>query len=433
MLNALHLQNWKKSTATGIACICLGLGTCIAADEDASMSQMDRKSLWNRESLTNNWFGTGEYLDENGISLGLGLTQTYQRNVHDGLESGIGRQSGSYDLELELDMEKLSGLKGGSIFVLGEGSWSGGDGIDSAALGESIFGVNDDFGGERSLDITELWYQQNFLDNSVKIRIGKLDLSGGFEHQGIPAGFDGNRYANDETAQFLNGALVNNPTIPFPDNGLGIMFQVSPLSWWYMSGGVADAKGDARTTGFNTAFDGEHDYFYIAETGFTPSIKSKNGKLPGTYRFGVWHERVPKQELEGGDVTDDDIGFYINFDQKIYRENSQDMQGLGLFARAGWTDDDVNTLATFFGGGMQYRGFIPGRDRDDLGIGAAYGDISDNSSLSANYESAVEIYYNVQVTPWLEITPDIQWISNAGGEESGGDAVVTGLRLQLKF
>ena len=75
--------------------------------------------------------------------------------------------------------------------------------------------------------------------------------------------FDGNAFANDETGQFLNGALVNNPTIPFPEQGLGVVLYFNPCDWWYIGGGVADAQADARQAGFTTTFGGESYFFTI--------------------------------------------------------------------------------------------------------------------------------------------------------------------------
>ena len=62
--------------------------------------------------------------------------------------------------------------------------------------------------------------------------------------------FDCSNYANDERTQFLNGALINNPTIPFPENGLGVAVHYGPDKFWYASAAVADARADLRETGF---------------------------------------------------------------------------------------------------------------------------------------------------------------------------------------
>ena len=112
--------------------------------------------------------------------------------------------------------------------------------------------------------------------------------------------FDGNSFANDETAQFLNGALVNNPTIPFPDNGLGAVVYLEPVAWWYVSAGVADAQADARETGLNTAFHGPDHFFAVFETGVTPRVPSPNGPLQGAVRVGLWYDPQPKDRFSGG-------------------------------------------------------------------------------------------------------------------------------------
>ncbi len=146
-----------------------------------------------------------------------------------------GRISGSFDLEVAGDLEKLLQLPGG-FYLLAEGSWR--DGITDTMVG-SFFGVNGDAGGNRSLDVSEFWYEHTFLEGMLRVRLGKLDLGGGFECRGCPVSFDGNTFANDETSQFLNDALINNPTIPFPDPGLGIMIYFNPVEWWYASAGAA--------------------------------------------------------------------------------------------------------------------------------------------------------------------------------------------------
>jgi len=199
-------------------------------------------SLVERDTLTDRWFSLGRPLEDNGITVSLGVTQTYQINTQGGLATDRqkGRLAGSYDLEIEADLDKLISLPGGSVYVLVEGSWSGG--TDPISVG-SLSGVNGDAAGNRKIDVSELWFEQALLDDSVLVRAGKLDMTGGFESKGCPWAFDGNSFANDETSQFLNGFLVNNPTIPFPDNGLGLMAHVQATKWLCMAAGIAFQAG----------------------------------------------------------------------------------------------------------------------------------------------------------------------------------------------
>ena len=385
-----------------------------------------------RETLTGAWWGTREHLEEKGIELTLGLTQVFQQNAHGGLdtERGAAGYSGSYDLEIDVDLEELAGLAGASVSVLVQGSWS--EGIDERAVG-SVLGVNDAAGGYRSADVTQLYYEQALADGRVRIRVGKLSLTGGFECRGCPVTFDGNSYANDETAQFLNAGLVNNPTIPFPDEGLGIVVYVEPVEGFYAAAGVADAQADARETGFHTAFHGEDALFTIFETGLVPVIPSANGPLVGAYRFGAWHDSRSKGRLDGGGTREDDVGFYVSFDQVLYREGDQDDQGLAAFARWGSSDKRVNEIGNFWSAGIQYRGLLSGRDADVVGIGVAEGRLSRYGDFSARDETVVEGYWSVELTPWLVVSPNVQVIRHPGGDRSVKDAVVVGCRVQAAF
>ncbi len=377
-------------------------------------------------------------LADSGIDIEIGITSLYQQNVHGGISMHrrAGRNSGSYDLELSADLEKLLGIESSSLFVHTEGFWSKSVGIDGPSVG-SVFGVNGDAIPRDSAVVTELWYEQSMCDGKFLLRVGKMDITGGFECSGCPVAFDASSFANDETSQFLNSALVNNPTIPFPVYALGVAGYYNPIEWWYVSAGVVDARNDLRETGFRTTFHGEDYFFYIFETGVTTQPDSTNGSLQGAYRLGLWNDPQPKAHSDASKNYRDDVGFYLSCDQMLAKENSDigDSQGLGAFARYGYANSMRNDITNFWSFGFQYQGLIEGRDDDVLGAGFAQGFFSDRASgtYSDDYESAFELYYSVQVTPWLNISPSVQYIANPGGNGTVSDAVVLGIRAQMLF
>ena len=426
----------REMLLTAVATLLSTTVICLADDhEDGPAHTLAcLKCMGKRDTLSNDWFGLGRQLAEEGISGNLSLTQIYQMNLHGGLATHrhAGRYTGSYDLEVEFDLEKLLRLKGARICVGAEGSWS--DGLDVSSIG-SVFGVNADAGGNRSMDLTELYYQQSLLKDRLQFLIGKLSLTSGFECRGRPVAFDGSAYANDETSQFLNSALVNNPTIPFPEDGLGAILYLQAVKWWYVAAGVADAQADARETGFNTAFHDEDYFFSTFETGLTPQIPSKNGSLQGAYRVGFWYDPQPKDKHDGSGTKRDDLGFYLSFDQTVVKERAdkEDTQGLGVFARYGFADSDINDIKTFWSVGAQYRGPIPTRDNDVLGFGLAQGRLVKAAGFTRSHETAMELYYNAAITPWLSISPSLQYVFNPGGDRGVSDAVALGFRLQMRF
>ncbi len=384
---------------------------------------------------------TPEELSEQGIEVGLSATQIYQQNVRGGMSTHrrAGRYSGSYDVELQVDFEKLLGIEGGRLYMLTEGKWSESQGIDGPSVG-SVFGVNGDGAARRSIDVTELWYEQIFPGRTLTVRFGKMDLTGGFEHHNCPVSFDCSTYAGDENTQFLNGALINNPTIPFPDYGLGIAVHYSPDDFWYVSAAVADAQADVRETGFRTTFTGEDYFFYVVETGVTPVLGSENGALPGAYRVGLWYDPQPKANTDydsAGKSYRDDTGFYLTCDQMLAKENAdaEDTQGLGVFFRYGYANSEKNDVTGFFSTGFQYKGLVDGRDDDVLGFGFAHGAFSDKASTTYtdDYEAAFELYYSAEIAPWFVVSPSIQYVQNPSGDDSIDDAVVLGARVLMTF
>jgi porin len=390
-------------------------------------------SILERDTLTNNWFGLGQALEKDGIEVALSLTQILQRNVHGGLSThqDKGGYSGRYDLCALADLEKLAGLHGGRIVAQARGGWSNGIG---ETVG-SLMGVNTVAIGDEPAILWRLYYEQRLLDNKVKVRVGKIDLTDSPDCFGAAGSFDTTPFTNDETAKFLNRSLFNNPSIPMPQPGLGTWVQAAPVKEWYVAAAVADADARVRETGFNTAFHGPDDFFSIYETGFLPKLPSSNGALQGGYRVGMWYDPRAKERFDGSGQKRDDVGFYTNCDQMVWKENDKkdDTQGLGVFARYGIADADVNEIKSFWSTGVQYQGLIPTRDKDVMAFGVGQSRLSREAGFGESQETSLEWYYNIALTPWLHVSPDVQYIFNPGGDSSATDAVVLGVRVKMSF
>jgi porin len=107
----------------------------------------------------------------------------------------------------------------------------------------------------------------------------------------------------------------------------------------------------------------------------------------------------------------------------------------------------------FYSIGVGGKGIVPSRPLDQFGIGYYYMDLSNptftgifttRSALRDEY--GFEGYYNIALTPWMKLTPDIQVIRPAQKQSislttglplvsraSIDTATVLGLRLQLIF
>ncbi|MBL8877978.1 MAG: carbohydrate porin [Phycisphaerales bacterium] len=390
--------------------------------------------MFARDRLLGSWWGTRSFLEDNGLTFNLTLTTVYQHNAHGGLQTKNAHKiTGSYGLELTLDLGAMKLIDGGTVYALAEGGWS--DGVDEYV--GSLFGVNGEAFGDEEVVLSELWYEQKILGEALRVRGGKIDLT---------VDFDTNAYANDSVTQFLNNGLANTANIPFPEPGHGVQLVATPCPWFYFAAGGADADAENVRAGFDTAYHGPDNFFSIYEFGVTPTLETAWGKLPGAYRVGMWHDPRAKEKFFNDrfgyrlsvPLKRDDVGFYAGFDQAVFRENpadSSDEQGLGVFARYGYAHSDVNEIENFWSVGWQYLGLIPTRDEDTLGFGVASGILSDKLTRigrDPHHETVLETYYRMQILPWLSVSPDFQWILRPDGE-NGRDAFVAGFRVQMSF
>jgi porin len=383
--------------------------------------------------MTGDWFGLRTGLENVGLSTQVYFNNTSQWNVKGGrFTSGANHNGATIDWFVTADFEKMGLIPGGLLLGHFRRQWGRGINRYTGAIWE----VADDLDGDYTLHVDQLWYEQSFLERKLRFKLGYLD------YQTI---VDRNACANSEDKQFLNLALDNNPLVPL-NIGLGAALTVQPVEWLSLIAGVSDAGGRLGRTGFDTAFHDSARFLSYFEAGLHPKLPAPGGgqPLPGNYRLGLIYDPRPRAIFEDPRVqpprrllSGEEWGFYGSFDQMLWRENGQDAQGLSVFARYGLRQGETNRIANFWSAGVQYEGLIPTRDSDVLGFGVAQGVSSgpyrDFIDPSAGSETVYELYYSIQITRWLAVTPDFQYVSHPGAGDEPHEAVVLGLRVRVSF
>ncbi len=391
--------------------------------------------LWTAPQLTGSWFGLRPRLEEKGISINLVQTTAFQQNFRGGLNTHHAHDfSGDFRVNLTFDLDRMGLLDGGLVFIRLKETFNEGVKADVGSLSRTAFVLDE---GDESIVVDKWWYRQFLFDQKIEFRIGKLltpvDL------------FDTPVYACNPWTQFLNANFTLNPTVPHTKT-LGAYLRVQPVEWFYFHMVGADAYMRQTRTGFDTTFHGEAEFNGIWEAVFTPRLPSGHGDLPGNYRFGWWYSGRKKTRfiddlggLRAVQTNRGDQGGYLSFDQLVWKENddAKDSQGIGLFARYGFADRRFNKIQHFWSMGAQYKGIIPGRDQDVLAFGVAQSILSSqfrhNVDARADRETVYELYYRIQLTPWCEITPDVQFITHPGGLKDARDALVGGVRVLINL
>ncbi|MBA7479297.1 Porin B [subsurface metagenome] len=389
--------------------------------------------LWTRPALTGDWGGLRQKMMDKGLRFDVSLVQTLQRNLGGGRDYRTA-YSGGMDFGLQLDTGKAGLWPGGLLVIRGEARYGDASNPDSGALmpvnSNALFPVP----GQDTCALSDFNFTQ-FLAPWVGVTFGKYSPR------------EANVFAHDETSQFMNTAFFINPVagmaIPLGFLGAGVL--VRPTDSFNVMTLVLDSEGETNASGFDTAFDRGVSVLQVAELGIKPC------GLPGHQRVGwTWSDRVRMQlqqnprAIIGAILTGNpgllstqgsDWSLMYDFDQYVYTVPDKPDRGIGLFGRFGFSDGDVNPIEAFYSVGVGGKGMISGRDNDTFGLGYYYLALSDDLPRMirsrAQDEQGVELYYNIEVTPWLHITPDIQIIDPA--RKAVDTTVVAGVRVKIDF
>jgi porin len=333
------------------------------------------------------------------------------------------RYRGLVDLYIKLDTGQSGLWPDGEFFIYGQNGHGKGFVVNPAGDALPISNID----ARDFTQISQFGFQQGLLGRKAQIRLGKQDVN---------AIFDVNEFGGD----FIFPAYTLIPTVPmptFPAPALGTSLFVKPADRLSLGVGIYDGAPKIESLGFDTTFDDKGGYFSIIEAAWKPGFGAQN-RYPGNYRFGLWHhsgEFAATGDKSDSKTFSDNYGFYLMFDQLVFKEQStgDNDQGLGIFFQFGWAPSDRNPLWRYVGAGFSYKGFLEGREHDTLGVGLNYSWLVDDDPAadSRTHLANIEVFYILRLTSWLSLQPDIQYYDNPG--ENGTAGFAAGLRWILRF
>ncbi len=131
----------------------------------------------------------------------------------------------------------------------------------------------------------------------------------------------------------------------------------------------------------------------------------------------------------------------VNYVFRQYLVERAAHDGWGFFTQVSFADRDTSPITVFFDAGLGGNGLFAARPRDEFGVSYAYTDISeelrDNLDLPRlglarlRSEHQFEFFYDVHVTPWFQLTGDLQIIRPT--LPATDTAIVPGMRLKIVF
>ncbi|HBS27947.1 MAG TPA: hypothetical protein DEB06_00510 [Phycisphaerales bacterium] len=436
---------WAQDAAPGFEPATTGPSPAPAPAADvAPAAPPPELGLLERERLLGNWWGARTKLAESGIRFEIDWTQTIQGVVGGGREREW-EYGGSLDYLLNIDLGKAGLVPGGFLRARGESRYGDSvNGISGAVLPvdtRGFFPLTSPIDDEIPIALTELTYTQ-FFAPWVGVFAGKLQTLDG----------DPNEFASGRGArQFMNSHFIFESvtalTVPYSTLGGGVV--LLPSENITILSTVMNSTDSSTTSGFDDFGDG---WTWTTELRAQYTL----GTLPGGMNLGVIYAADGAFQTIGGrlgllpfvarDTEDSTWAVYwsgwqylVTLDEPTgpirVDDGVPDLRGLGLFARAGFADDDTNPVEVSVSGGLGGRGLVPTRGRDTFGVGVFYTRLQElrGFQLGGIDRDSVggEGYYTLAITPAMDLTLNLQVLSTAF--DGLDTATILGFRLNMRF
>ncbi|MPQ67749.1 carbohydrate porin [Pseudomonas sp. MWU12-2323] len=421
--------------------------------------------FWTRQNMLGDIGGLRSSLAAYGVTLGLTETSEYLNNAKGGLNRG-GDYDGLTTMTLKLDTLKMFGLAGGTLNISAISVHGKNLSADKLGTLQTASGIEADTGTR----LWEAWYQQKFLDETLDLRVGQ---------QSIDQEFMVSQYASTLVNTMFGWPAVPSYDMPaggpaYPLSALGIRVRVHPTDAITVLAGVYDGNpagtndGDPqRQNAHGTNFDLHTGALYISELQYAVNpaslgqTETANPGLPGLYKLGAWYntqnfadQRYGTDGLSLADPNSNgtatehsgNYSVYAVADQMIWRQAPDSMRSVGVFTRLMGAPGDRNLISFSANAGVTLAAPFEGRDADTVSLALGYVKVGsgaagldlDSGNRVRNGETFLEATYQYQLTPWLQLQPDIQYTLNPGAGQNPndptlrmGDTLVWGLRTNI--
>ncbi|MBT0667348.1 carbohydrate porin [Novosphingobium profundi] len=401
-------------------------------------------------TLTGDWGGLRTDLHEKGVDLSVDYTSELATNVSGGTKKAV-TETGQVTVGAAIDAEKAFGLKGGSFQA--SVTWRRGRNLVQSAGLDTLLQTQEVYGRGQTFRLTEFSYSQD-LGGGLDIKLGRL-----------PVGNDFSSFSCD----FMNGSFCGAPI----GNIGGDFWYNWPVSQWAARLRARHGSSYAMIGAYEVNPRNLENTFTIGHfkgaTGvlipFEAGRKVRLGAtgLPGLYRAGGWYSTADADDVllarsrQPATLANEPMlqrsgryGGFVMLQQQLtghYEElaNGETRTTKGLSAFVTFTQADRNTarVDNQITSGIRYLGFAATRPHDFIQLGAArthlnaraalHEELTAGSPISQGAEYEIEADYGLQLTPWMNVQPNVQYVFNPGGDKRGHDVVALGVKTAISI
>jgi porin len=420
-------------------------GAALAQDQTSSDAPEDTSSrvfqlVLPSDHLLGDWGGLRSKLEESGITPRWFLITDVAGNPSGGRDQGA-TQASSTELSLFFDLNKIAGVKGGSLFMSMSQRW--GNRLSTEYVG-NVFPEQQIYGFE-TFRVIDVSYQQQLLNDRVELRVGRFAATDDFLDSPYDYGYVSNAFCGSPF-----GILLDAPGIMAYTGTWAALGKVKPTRRTHVMAAIYNgdpAMRENKNHGVNLSFNGPA--FAMGEVGYKFNGLPGDSQRLGNYKLGGWYDHSTLTNFESGARKRGSWGYYGLFDQVLFPFGTRGShRGLGVFGSVTvGPESNVQQLPLYFTAGVSARGLFDARPRDAISFGFATGYFSDVLQRAQeqgrllppeggvqDHERVVELTYRFGLrNSALIIQPDFQYIIRPGGTGRMANAVVLGAQFGVNF
>ena len=439
--------------------------------------------------LITDWGGVRSKLERDGVQFIFRYYGDAFANPSGGVKQGPG-YDGRFSAIVDADLDKLLHWSGAAFHVSAQqihGTQYSATNLDNLMTVSGIEAMP-------STRLFNLWMEQK-LGSQINIRYGQFTA--------------GQEFLVSDTANLFVNATFGWPVLPaqdlpsggpaYPEATPGVRFQFKPNDKVTLRAAAFNGNPAGPGTGnpvardpFGVAFRVDQPPFFIVELAYeygeepteerreNPNQEEEeeyklhrgyrpvpNAGLPGTIKVGAWlHTGTFADErfntaggllaVSGGTPLDHSGNYavYGIWDQTLWQVGHRE---LNVFLRGSAAPADRNLIDLYADGGVTFKGLLPTRPDDTIGLGFAFGRVSpqaaayDRELIAAtgvampvrDFEAAIELTYQWLLAKNWYVQPNLQYIVHPGGNIGNPfvanaapaipNAFVFGLRTMVQF
>lgn len=393
-----------KATVMGIAAAWMA---ALAAPAQAGADMLDRETLLggNRAAMAKAGYTfeavyTGEYFINNG-----------------GLKNGDGYLDNK-DVTLEIDGETALGWHGATLFFYALGN----EGADPSSFVGDAQATSNIETGSTTWKLYEAWIDQR-LGDRFRILAGLYDLNGEFDVTETAGLF---LLSSHGIGPDFSQSGRNGPSI-FPTTSLALRIAARVAEAGYVQAAMLDGVPGDPTNGRGTQVEihGKDGWLIALEAGHVRGLDEGDDAPFHKLSLGAWYYTAKFPHNDGVSPDEHNWGVYGIADRAFGDR-------LSAFLRLGMANDAVNQFGTYVGTGAVLTGLF-GED-DQLGLGVAHavngGAFADANPGFHDAETNLELSYRTQLTGWLAVQPDIQFVSSPSTDPAVDEATIVSVRFE---